>query len=296
MEHKTLIGRSGFLFLINDSSNEIDLHKNGSKRCSDDIVMKYSKVKNKYCMLVYPNKSFVCQKYLPDEYKPLIYRDQYNQFKEALDEHLYDGLEHMKENGEKYFYKTDTHMNLLGTYMLISKFINYINDKFLLNLRIPTIEIGFKLCEGGILILGKGIGDLTFAQNLGNQILETNEDNYYYMISDEFKDFYVSQNVNKDDQIRFKTVVNGTLVDNNESLDGSLIAWPIISTQIIYKKNLPSNGKRILIFYDSFTLNLIPLLLSISDEVYMVKEIFNQRLVDIVNPDFILELRVERFL
>jgi len=295
MENKTLIGKNGFLFLINDSSNEILCHKNGIDSSIPNIKGRYSKYKDKFFMLVYPDKSYCCQEYLPDEYRPLIYRKSFDEYKKYLNDNILDGYEYIKEDSPKYYYKTDTHMNLLGTYMLLTKFIEFLNSKLELNMKVENIEIEEIFCNNGVLNLGKGIGDLRYPQNLGNQIVEDISDTYYTNISS--GDFYISKNIGYDEKIRFLELENKILVDKNNEINGTMIGWNVVNKYVIYKNNLESEtNKKILIFYDSFTLNLIPLLLNISSEVYMMKQTFNPILIEIINPDLIFELRVERFL
>jgi hypothetical protein len=72
--------------------------------------------------------------------------------------------------------------------------------------------------------------------------------------------------------------------------------WIVISKYILYKKNDCYLNCRILIFYDSFLLSTMSLYLELTSDVYMVKSTFNKSLVEHLNPDYVFEFRVERFL
>lgn len=296
MENKTLIGKNGFLFLINDSSDEILCHKNGTVNSShNNREQMYLKYIDKIFILVYPDKSYCCQQHLPDEYQPLLFRESFRKYKEFLGERIFDGYPFIFNEGDKYFYKTDTHMNMLGTYMLLNKFIDYVNCQLGLNIQIPIVEIKELYCENGILNLGKGLGDLRYPQNLGNQTVIDVTDTYYY--NEEYGNYYVTDKISSDGKIRYLLKDKSTLIDKNDELDGKLVDWNIVNKYVIHSTNIDSLvDKKILIFYDSFTLNLIPILMQISREVYMMKQTYNHDLIETINPDLIFELRVERFL
>ena len=53
---------------------------------------------------------------------------------------------------------------------------------------------------------------------------------------------------------------------------------------------------KVLIFYDSFLLNMIPIYIELFNEVYLIKKVYNNELIQLINPDYIFEFRVERFL
>jgi hypothetical protein len=76
-----------------------------------------------------------------------------------------------------------------------------------------------------------------------------------------------------------------------------IIDWNILSDYILYRKNdIYNNNLKIIIFYDSFLINIIHLLLNLFREIYFIKDIFNEKYINIINPDYIFEFRVERFL
>ena len=74
-----------------------------------------------------------------------------------------------------------------------------------------------------------------------------------------------------------------------------MVDWNIVSKYMIYKKNNLKNFK-VIIFYDSFLLNILPLYMELFNEVYMIKNVYSNQLIEMINPDYIFEFRVERFL
>ncbi len=85
------------------------------------------------------------------------------------------------------------------------------------------------------------------------------------------------------------------LNDNTVVLENQNTTWDIISKYIIYNKNEQCKH-RVLIFYDSLLLNTLPLYLKLFGEVYLVKSIYSNDLIKLINPEYVFEFRVERFL
>jgi hypothetical protein len=138
--------------------------------------------------------------------------------------------------------------------------------------------------------LNIGIGDLTWGCNLGNQQLDFKNDNYYY--SDDIEDFYMKYTIKNNDKYIF---YNYELENKNEELENKIVDWNIISKYIIYKNNIDKKNK-VIIFYDSFLLSILPLYMELFKDVYMIKNIYNNELIDLIKPDYVFEFRVERFL
>jgi hypothetical protein len=140
--------------------------------------------------------------------------------------------------------------------------------------------------------LPDAIGDLTWPINLGDQEIYDIYDKYY--LSNDIMEFYNKYIIINDNHIKF---LNYDLTDETFELNkqNKLANWDIISKYIIYAKNINKNNK-VLIFYDSFILNILPLYLEMFNEVYMIKTTYNNDLIDIIKPDYVFEFRVERFL
>jgi hypothetical protein len=289
--NKTLIGKDGFLFLQNDSSNELEIHNNNLCKVDNLFYKKYENIINKFLLIVFPNKSFVCKKKLPDEYN-LQYRPGFESYQKYLNNNILDGYNYA--NNEDTFYKTDTHMNLKGCTQVYYAFINKVNQLFNFNIKSKNINLETKevlsLSE-----LSLGIGDLTWSNNLGNQELVNTNDTYFF--SNDFELIYCKYNITLDSEIIFLLFNNNSFENITSSLINQILTWEHLSKYTLYKKNNNSENKiKVLIFYDSFLLSTMSLYLNMFEEVYMVKSTFDQNLVNVINPDYIFEFRVERFL
>ena len=93
-------------------------------------------------------------------------------------------------------------------------------------------------------------------------------------------------------------ILNNNLIDISEYYYEKMLYYEDIKDKILYCKNNILNKKynRVVIFYDSFLSSTVHLYLSLFREVYMVKSIFKRKIIENINPDFILEFRIERFL
>jgi hypothetical protein len=279
--NKTLVGKEDYLFLINDSCKELET------QCSNLIPnIKLPVFFNNYLLIVFPNKSLIHKKYLPEQYN-VQFRHALDIYKSNLKEKLLDGYEYLKDENDVY-YKTDTHINLKGNYIIYKKFIEKVNELYLLDLNVEKINFEVKTCV--LKNLCMGIGDLTWEKNLGNQLLNNIDDNYYY--SSDISNFYIHYIIKNENNIRF---LDYNLNDNTLLLENQNTSWDIVHKYIFYKKN--ENCKhRVLIFYDSFLLSAIPLYFNLFNEVYLAKTIYNNKLINLINPEYVFEFRVERFL
>jgi hypothetical protein len=288
-KNKTLIGLDGHLFLINDACKEIEVHNNNLCLVKNNLNLIYGNIKNKYFLTIFPNKSLVNKKYLPNIFD-LKYRPNFDKYKNFLGDFILDGYNII--NNEMYYYKTDTHANFLGGYTIYCYFIDSINKLFNLNLNKRIITINKKPCI--LNDLGLGLGDLTMEINLGDQILENKLDDYYY--SDEFENIYNCKIINNNDNLRIMNFHNNILKDITELCENLIIDWNIISKNILYKKNELNNKIKVIIFYDSFLTSCLSLYLELFNEVYLSKSNIDNNLINFIKPDYIFEFRVERFL
>jgi hypothetical protein len=226
-QNKTLIGKHNYLFLINDSAKELEVHCNNLNLVQDKTLSRF-KFKN-FLLIVFPNKSLVYKQYLPDEYK-IKYRPALDHYKNVLTNTLVDTYDILK-NEEDVYYKTDTHINIKGSYIVYKYFIQKLNELYRLDIKIKECVILNKIVVLSNLQLG--IGDLLWDNNLGNQIVDVHLDSFYY--SDDIDYIYCKHKIQKQN-------------------------------------------------------------LELFEEVYMIKEIYNNIVIDIIKPDFVFEFRVERFL
>jgi hypothetical protein len=258
--NKTLIGKENYLFLINDSANEIEKHCDPNYKGNKEYIDKYT-LYNNILLIIYPDKSYVYRKYLPDEYRA-IYRP-------VLDQ---------------------------GNYIVYNYFAD--NVKKILNIELPKVDMSNlkKKIVPSLEELGLGIGDLTWKINLGEQVLEDKTDNYYY---DEGSLLvYCKTILSKDIPISlFKLNEKNTFDVYNTQNYGNIFNWNIVSTYVLHKINNDANNNlKVLIFYDSFLLVGIHLYVNLFKEIYFVKSIFSREYYNIIKPDFVFEFRVERFL
>ena len=283
--NKTLIGKQNVLFLVNDSAKELEVHCDNLNVIYDKTLSRYD-FKN-FLIFVYPNKSLIYKDLLPEGYI-FKYRPGIEIYKQKFNDKLIDLYEILKDENDIY-YKTDVHINLKGNYLVYKYFINFINSK--LNLNIIPKEISLEVKECVLISLPYGIGDLTWPTNLGDQQLQNTLDNFYF--NDELTWFYCKYLIKNDSDIRF---LDYNLNDNTTNLEGQIAAWNIISENILYKKNTDKVPMKIIIFYDSFLLHILPLYFDLFNEIYFIKNFYIKELVELINPDYVFEFRVERFL
>jgi hypothetical protein len=289
--NKTLIGKNGYLFLQNDSNKELLIHNDNL--CLVDVrnLDNYAPILNKFLMVVFPDKSFFCKDHLPDGYT-MIFRPGFNVYKQKLGDRILDGVEILKGHNDV-FYKTDTHMNLKGTYMIYVSFINEINRLFSLGVSLKRATVNSANVDS-LTNLGNGLGDLTWSQNLGNQTLTETEDILF--MSDDIDQIYITHEFAKNDTIRLLLFKQDHILDDTDNHLGEKLDWMIVSKYILHKYNARSPKYKVVIFYDSFLLSTLSLYLNMTSEVYMIKSTFNKNLVQYLKPDYVFEFRVERFL
>jgi hypothetical protein len=284
--NKTLIGKNNYLFLINDHSKELQQHCDNLTLIQDPNLSNYTF--QNYFITVFPDKSVQCKDYLPDNYN-VKYRPGLETYLKKFKNKLLDAYQFLKDS-DNIFYKTDTHMNLKGCYMVYCEFIRSINVLYNLNLTVKPVEIEQRECI--LTSTGFGIGDLTWPTNLGTQELDDVNDTYYF--SNEVPPFYNSYKINNSSNIR---ILNYDLQDKTKELQdkNKFLHWTIVSNYIIHK-NINPNAKKVVIFYDSFLLNTLPLYIDLFENVYFIKKTFNTSFLNKIKPHYVFEFRVERFL
>jgi hypothetical protein len=284
--NKTLIGKEGYLFLNNDSCKELEVHNNNLCVVAKDFYKRYEQNQHKYLLIVFPNKSLIYKDFLPDGYN-MIYRPSFNIYSNYLKKNIIDGYNILK-NIEEPFFKTDTHINFKGAYIIYKNFVNKINEIFNLNIDIIDINIQKQICVLSSLQIG--IGDLTWPSNLGDQILNDIMDTYYY--SNDIDNIYIKHTIIDNDKIR---LLERDLDDITNNHINNIISWDIISKYILYQNN-ENKSHTVLIFYDSFLLSTLSLYLNMFKHVYMSKSFYDINLINKIKPDYIFEFKCERFL
>lgn len=283
---KTLVGKDGYLFLINDSANEIGKHSESFvPNCNLNI---YKNIFEKIFLLVFPDKSYVCRNFLPDEYNDVENCNTIDVYNDYFGNKMVYPIEIIDHT---MFYKTDTHMNLFGVYNVLKYFIEHLKKNFNIELNFPEITLSAMNAENGIINLGKGIGDLMSALNKCDLLIENISETYYY--SNDLRNIYLGEKINDNSDVR---ILDYTLNDRTSEFNGQEIDWNIVSKYILHSEQDVGIDKKILVFYDSFSLQILDRLLKISNNVYLMKSSIYYPVINITNPDIILELHVERFL
>ena len=286
---KTLVGKDGWLFLKNDSCRELEVHCNNLYLVNDSLLKdRYTSFKHKFFMTIFPNKSLVYSDYLPSNYI-VKYRPGFDTYKRVLGDCLLDGYEVLKGLPDTY-YKTDTHINFRGAYLVYCDWIRHVNQRFSLCLPVPNHTVVGTEVQS-LSELNVGIGDLTWDSNRGSIVIERMSDLYFRSDTVEFP--YMTYTITRDGPIR---LLLPTLEDVTNTRIGATLDWAIVSACILFKRNTGAVSKRAVIFYDSFLLSTMSLYMNLFNETYMVKNIYDPSLVKKINPDFVFEFRVERFL
>ena len=244
--NKTLIGKNDYLFLINDNCRELEVHCENLNLVKDENLLRYNI--NNFFMVVYPNKSLIHKKYLPDNYV-IKYRPAIDIYTKKLNDKILDCYDILKDHEDTY-YKTDTHINLKGNKIIYDNFIEKINNVF--GMDVKKINFTLKSKNVELCTVNRGIGDLTWGMNLGNQVLTDKNDTYFY--TEDIEELYCNYVIKKENFIR---LVNFNLEDVTDFYDNTILSWNTVSNNIIYKKTLLETDKIIVIFYDSFLLNAI---------------------------------------
>lgn len=290
MAVKTLVGKKNVLFLINDSSNEIEKHVNTEIKGGNIQIINIYKSFENFFLFVYPDKSIIYQEFLSDDFSnKKLHRNIFNDYKHHLGDHCVDLLHDLKSETDVY-YKTDTHINLKGGYIVYNFFVKFLKLK--LNINIPKLEITNLSMKkvSNLSSLHQGIGDLTWNFNKCDVILTDITDNFYY---DEVNELKYYSTIPKNSSIRL--LEYNTLLDITEKYENCIFGWEIASDYILYSKN-SSNDLKVLVFYDSFLLQSIYLYYHLFKEIYFIKSCFLIEYINLIKPDFIFEFRIERFL
>ena len=287
MGSKVLMGKDNYLFLQHTTGHALDTHINKIDLLLtlNNLQARYNKYIKQLLFVIFPDKEVICKDFLPDN---IIckYRPYANLYKKYFNEKLLDGLTILDPSD---YYKTDSHINNKGAFKIYQNIINYLNKLFNVRITIDNYTI-IEFNVASLSKLNKGIGDLTWDINKGD--VEVNTTDKYYNIEPSI-DFYLSIYNNDNNYCILDYDLNNISKDwINKTID-----WTCVSKKIFYKKNVHySIKKKVLIFYDSFLLSTLKLYKDIFEEIYLAKTIFNVDLINKINPDFIIEARVERFL
>jgi hypothetical protein len=269
--HKlALKGGNGYLFLINDSNNEIRQHFDYSyiNNFNPQLFIKNLEYKKDYCnknnigyyFFIIPDKSLICRDYLPFQIK-LIKRNC-----DLIKEFVPDFAQNLDHNN---YFKNESHINYYAGKELSFNYLNFIDKDF-------KREDLDKLMEEQISYVNyEHFGDLLADKN--------------WSYSDEEKERYIHEKA-----VRFE---NKFIVDLSKNLPDKFKTVRLRKTEY-YMNNNSYKDLKVLIFRDS-TLNYLKDVLSVYFKemlLYWDHWFFNKDLIEWYKPDIILEIRTERFL
>lgn len=221
--------------------------------------------KNKeYFLGYFPNKHKIYSEYLPNSMQNQI-KDTLSladQIKTALSRtslNFFDPTDELlNHKGDNLLYhKLDTHWNNYGAFIAYKEFFKYNNKT--LNIQPYSID------NFNIIYRDRTWGDLT-------RLIGTDTISGYLETIPLFQFKNQSQSFKKVDVKGFPTGTIRTL-------------------------NIRSgNNKKVLFFGDSFSIYIVQFFSLHFDEVIYIRGIYNQELIDRIDPDIVIELMVERFI
>ena len=267
---RSLKGKDGYLFLINDSNHEMRQHFDSlyNNNFNTRLFIKNLNYKKKFCgnndigyfFFVIPDKSLVCRDFLPFDVK-LIKRN--------CDLISYVVPDFIKNLDHNCYFKVNSHINYFGGKELAYNYLNYINNKF-------NRDNFDELVKNQIAVVNDlHISDLKMPQN--------------WSYSEEEKEEYPDE-----EAVFFR---NKFLINLRENLPEKFKIVSIRETEY-YENPKGLTDLKVLILRDS-SLNYLKGMLSMYFKeilLYWDHWFFNEELIKWYNPDIILEIRTERFL
>lgn len=266
---KSIKGKNNYLFLINDSNNELKQHfdENYENKFNENIFLNQLNEKKDYCeaknieyfFFLVPDKSLVCKEFLPfdSNYEKRNFK--------TVNNSLPDFIDYLDHNC---YFKNDSHINYEGGKKLAYCYLKYIDPYF-------DKDIFNKLINDQIISIN--------SEHLGDLIMEKNW-SYSNIERDDFPNDKVIKYVNKCLKLlnhkipeRFKQSVRET---------------------VYYKNEQGLTNFKVLVLRDS-SINLLKDVLSIYfNEIllYWGYWSFDKDLIEWYKPDIILEIKTERFL
>lgn len=262
-------GEKNYLFLINDTNNELNQHyspyyKNNFKpsKFKKDFFNKKEYLNNKgikYFTFIVPDKSIVCENLLP--FKAKKNKRNLNLLKDIIPD-----FSHKLDY--KCYFDNDSHINHMGGKELSFNYLNHMT-KIQRNYFNKTVD------NQMVINKQKRVGDLL--QDI----------NWSY--SEEEKAIY-----SKKEYFIFK---NKYLTDIKENIPNKFRFNQKRETSY-YKNEKALMKQKVLILRDSSTMFLYNFISTYFNEILMYYDHwkFNKKLIKWYNPDIVLEIRTERFL
>lgn len=266
----TLKGKEGYLFLVNDSNNEIRQHFDPLYKSmfNAEIFTRTFNLKKNFCnqkniehyLFIIPDKSLICKDFLPFDFN--IIKRNYDLISDSIPDFAHN-------LDSTCYFKNDSHINYLGGKELTYNYLNYIDNDF------KRADFN-RLNDEQISIV-----DFEYSGDL------TSEINWSY--SDEEKKDYLNEKIT--------IFTNKNLIDLNKEIPEEF--GTINERKTEYIKNPHSyTSLRVLIFMDSSLIFLKDSLSTYFKEMILYWDHwnFNKELIKWYKPDVILEIKTERFL
>lgn len=285
-----MLGKDGHLYLKEGSAGVTAMHHHNVHSYTHQSFDKYLPFIDNFLLVICPDKHCIMPEFLPEGITAR-YRPGVDRVKSKLPDNYLDCLEAYQALGDC-CYKTDAHANLRGAYRRYQLTIEKLNDRFGLDLEPAVCEITKTHYPHGIEQFYKG--DLARPVNLGDLVLDTVADDFHEsaQIPQLVEYLMITDPMAYQLQVWSKAGVNIT-----ESLLGQKLTWACISANIIITHNSESKtAEKFLIFYDSCLVSTYHLWLSQFRELILVKERFDPMYIERYQPDFVMEVRTERFL
>ncbi len=296
---KALKGKDGYLFLVNDSKQEIRQHYDpnfkydsfNEDKMRETINYKKDYLNRRGCsygLYVFTDKSVVLRKYLPfDTCEPIRYIDK-------LKDCLYDLNEVLEEED---FSHGDTHCSMRASIRVVSyileKKFNKLSEQSITELMDNT---DWSLSDIIQFKIKSRSEDITYEDVLKSK-LEIKIEPHHEDLYDVFNYSYPEENLLFKDRNEDLIALypKDEYTDKKDTIPKEFRKVKNRESQYYYNEHSLTNRKA-LILHDSSVLNLIPVLICVYRELFLYWDygIFNKRLVEWYDPDDCLEIRIER--
>ena len=270
----TLKGKNGFLFLINDGNSEIRQHFDfnyvnqfDSKQFLDSYYFKknlFKKNKIEYHFFNIPDKSVVCKRLLP------FYNNNTTKIKRNVDD-INEIIDFENYLNHSCYYKFDSHLNFKGGEILSYLFINYIDESFNIKKWNNMLDSNFieeKYFRNNDLLYPQ---NWSYSHKERQSILKQIQNDYETVIKSKTK---VPLEIKE--EFKFCRKRPSFFFNNPESITKK--------TALIFRD---STFEFLMEYFSFYFRNMF---------VYWDHGSVDDKLIKYINPDIILEIRMERFI
>jgi hypothetical protein len=268
--NRSLKGKKGYLFLVNDSNNEIRQHFDQTylNKFNEELFKKILNSRSNYCnnnnikyfFFMVPDKSYVCRDLLPFDITHL--KRNYSKIEHLVPD-FSDKLDH------SCYWKTDTHINFVGgkeiTYHILKHIDPTINRHYFDQVIDEQMDVSVEYTI-------QPACDLVSNWSYSKEELQEyrNEKQIYY------NNKFANDLENIPEQFKFNSNRQTYYCSNEKSLtDKKILIFRDSSTEFL-RNTMSIYPRELLCYWDHWC--------------------FNRELIEWYNPDIILEIRTERLL